>query len=86
MADAAVRKKPIYNSPHFQVIAGICIGIALGIIFSGKEGLAAHMKPFGDAFFTMITLIIAPLLFCTVVIGIAKMGDMGKVGRVGIKA
>jgi aerobic C4-dicarboxylate transport protein len=78
--------KPIYKSLYFQVITGICIGIVLGIIFPGKEGFAAHMKPFGDAFIKMIKSIIAPLIFCTVVIGIAKMGDMGKVGRVGIKA
>lgn len=78
--------KPIYKSLYFQVITGICIGIVLGIVFPGKEGLAASMKPFGDAFIKMIKSIIAPLIFCTVVIGIAKMGDMGKVGRVGIKA
>jgi aerobic C4-dicarboxylate transport protein len=78
--------KPIYKSLYFQVITGICIGIVLGIMFPGKEGLAAQMKPFGDAFIKMIKSIIAPIIFCTVVVGIAKMGDMGKVGRVGIKA
>ncbi|MBI5518858.1 MAG: dicarboxylate/amino acid:cation symporter [Desulfovibrio sp.] len=85
MADAPV-KKPIYKSLYFQVIMGICIGVALGVFFPGKEGLAAQMKPFGDAFIKMIKMIIAPIIFCTVVVGIAKMGDMGKVGRVGIKA
>ena len=85
MADAAV-KKPIYKSLYFQVIMGILIGIALGMIFPGKDNFAAQMKPFGDAFIKMIKMIIAPIIFCTVVVGIAKMGDMGKVGRVGIKA
>lgn len=85
MAEAGARK-PIYKSLYFQVIMGICIGIALGVVFPGKEGLAAQMKPFGDAFIKMIKMIIAPIIFCTVVVGIAKMGDMGKVGRVGIKA
>lgn len=85
MADAAV-KKPIYKSLYFQVIMGICIGIALGIMFPGKTGLAGQMKPLGDGFIRMIKMIIAPIIFCTVVVGIAKMGDMGKVGRVGIKA
>ncbi len=85
MADAAV-KKPIYKSLYFQVITGILIGIALGMLYPGKEGLAAQMKPFGDAFIKMIKMIIAPIIFCTVVVGIAKMGDMGKVGRVGLKA
>jgi len=85
MAEAAV-KKPIYKSLYFQVITGILIGIALGVLFPGKENIAAQMKPFGDAFIKMIKMIIAPIIFCTVVVGIAKMGDMGKVGRVGIKA
>jgi aerobic C4-dicarboxylate transport protein len=90
MADAAVekkkKKKPIYKSLYFQVITGICIGILLGVVCPGKDGFAANMKPFGDIFIKMIKSIIAPLIFCTVVVGIAKMGDMGKVGRVGIKA
>ena len=85
MADAPV-KKAFYKSLYFQVIMGICIGIALGVFFPGKDGIAAQMKPFGDAFIKMIKMIIAPIIFCTVVVGIAKMGDMGKVGRVGIKA
>jgi len=79
-------KKPLYKSLYFQVISGILIGIALGMLFPGKENLAAQMKPLGDAFIKMIKMIIAPIIFCTVVVGIAKMGDMGKVGRVGIKA
>ena len=78
--------KPIYKSLYFQVITGICIGIALGYFMPGKTGLAAQMKPFGDGFIKMIKMIIAPIIFCTVVVGIAKMGDMGKVGRVGLKA
>jgi len=78
--------KPIYKSLYFQVITGICIGIALGILMPGKEGLAGQMKPLGDGFIKMIKMIIAPIIFCTVVVGIAKMGDMGKVGRVGLKA
>jgi len=78
--------KPFYKSLYFQVITGILIGIALGVIFPGKDNIAAQMKPFGDAFIKMIKSIIAPIIFCTVVVGIAKMGDMGKVGRVGLKA
>jgi aerobic C4-dicarboxylate transport protein len=81
-----VAKKPIYKSLYFQVITGILIGIALGMLMPGKTGFASQMKPFGDAFIKMIKMIIAPIIFCTVVVGIAKMGDMGKVGRVGLKA
>jgi Na+/H+-dicarboxylate symporters len=80
------REKAPLQIAYFQVISGILIGIALGMLFPGKENLAAQMKPLGDAFIKMIKMIIAPIIFCTVVVGIAKMGDMGKVGRVGIKA
>ncbi len=77
-------KKPIYNSLYFWVIFGIVAGIVLGLIPATKS-FAESMQPFGTAFIRMVKMIIAPIIFCTVVTGIAKMGDMGKVGRVGIK-
>jgi aerobic C4-dicarboxylate transport protein len=78
-----LKKRPFYRSLYFQVISGIIIGILLGYL---EPKIGASMKPFGDAFIKMIKMIIAPLIFCTVVVGIAKIGDMGKVGRVGLKA
>ncbi|MHC1712479.1 MAG: C4-dicarboxylate transporter DctA [Solidesulfovibrio sp.] len=77
-------RKPIYKSLYFWVIFGIVAGIVLGLIPATK-GFAEQMQPFGTAFIRMVKMIIAPIIFCTVVTGIAKMGDMGKVGRVGIK-
>ncbi len=68
---------------YVQVIAGILIGIALGF-FSPK--VAEQMKPLGDGFIKLIRMMIAPIIFCTVVSGIASIGDMKKVGRVGLKA
>lgn len=79
----AKTRRPLYKSLYFQVITGIVIGILLGY-FEPKIG--SSMKPFGDAFIKMIKMIIAPIIFCTVVVGIAKIGNMGKVGRVGLKA
>jgi aerobic C4-dicarboxylate transport protein len=79
------KKRRIYHSLYFQVIMGICIGIALGIFMPGAKGVAAQMKPFGDIFIKMIKMIIAPIIFSTIVVGIAKIGDMKKVGRVGLK-
>jgi aerobic C4-dicarboxylate transport protein len=76
--------KPIYKSLYFWVIFGIVIGVVLGLIPATKS-FASQMQPFGVAFIRMVKMIIAPIIFCTVVTGIAKMGDMGKVGRVGIK-
>jgi aerobic C4-dicarboxylate transport protein len=77
------RKKPIYKSLSAQVLFAIVIAIALGYISPAK---AIAMKPLGDAFIRLITMIIALVIFCTVVSGIAGMQDMKKVGRVGGKA
>jgi aerobic C4-dicarboxylate transport protein len=67
-------------SLYLQVLIAIALGIALGFA-DPKTGAA--MKPLGDAFIKLIKMIIAPIIFCTVVIGIAGTGDMKKVGRTG---
>src|SRR5437660_4003740 len=66
-----------------QVLIAMAIGIALGIV---HPDLAARMQPLGDAFIKAIRMLIAPIIFCTVVHGIAHMADMARVGRVAIKA
>ena len=76
-------KQPLYKYLYFQVIVAIIIGILLGHF---QQTLGASMKPLGDGFIKLIKMIIAPIIFCTVVIGIASMGDVKKVGRVGDKA
>src|SRR5215217_6634496 len=72
--------KPIYHSLYFQVIVAIVIGILLGHFYP-ETGTA--MKPLGDGFIKLIKMIIAPIIFCTVVVGIAGMEDMKKVGKTG---
>ena len=72
--------KPFYKSLYLQVITAIIIGILVGH-FLPETGTA--MKPLGDAFIKLIKLIIAPIIFCTVVVGIAGMEDMKKVGKTG---
>src|SRR5215813_9998198 len=79
-AATAAKKKPLYKSLYFQVIVAIVIGIFLGHFFP-ETGTA--MKPLGDGFIKLIKMIIAPIIFCTVVIGIAGMEDMKKVGKTG---
>jgi aerobic C4-dicarboxylate transport protein len=79
-----VHVKKIHHSLYFWVILGIVAGIVLGLVPATKHW-ANQMQPFGIAFIRMVKMIIAPIIFCTVVTGIAKMGDMGKVGRVGVK-
>src|SRR3984957_19684219 len=83
IADTNSHKKPFYTSLSWQVLFGIVIAIVLGFF---KPDLAAKMKPLGDGFIRLITMIIAVIVFCTVVTGIAGMEDMKKVGRVGGKA
>jgi aerobic C4-dicarboxylate transport protein len=80
---APVRKKPFYTGLSFQVLVGVGIAIVLGYI---SPATAIAMKPLGDAFIRLITMIITLVIFCTLVTGIAGMEDMKKVGRVGGKA
>jgi len=76
-------KGPFYTSLSFHVLAAMVLAIALGY-FSPARAIA--MKPLGDAFIRLITMIITLIIFCTVVTGIAGMEDLKKVGRVGGKA
>jgi len=76
-------RRPWYAILYIQVLIAIAIGILLGHFFP-KTGTA--MKPLGDAFIALIKMMIAPVIFCTVVHGIASMSDLKKVGRVGLKA
>ncbi|MFL6631780.1 MAG: dicarboxylate/amino acid:cation symporter [Massilia sp.] len=80
---AAPRKKRFYEILYVQVLVAIAIGILLGH-YHAK--LAIDMKPFGDGFIKLIKMLIGPIVFCTVVGGIAGMQDIRKVGRIGCKA
>lgn len=75
--------KPWYKVLYIQVLIAVAIGIVLGH-FAPETG--ANMKPLGDAFIKLVKMIIAPVIFLTVVTGIAGMSDLEKVGRVGLKA
>lgn len=76
-------KKPFYKDLFLQVITAIVLGILFGYL---QPGTAVKMKPLGDAFINLIKMMIAPIIFCTIVSGVAGMGSMKQVGRVGIKA
>jgi aerobic C4-dicarboxylate transport protein len=75
-------RRPWYSILYVQVLIAIVIGIAIGHFFP-KTGVA--MKPLGDGFIQLIKMMIAPVIFCTVVHGIASMSDLTKIGRVGLK-
>ena len=79
-----VAKRPVwYRNLYIQVLIAIALGVLLGAA-APQKGVA--MRPFGDAFVALIRMMIAPVIFCTVVHGIATVGDLRRVGRVGIKA
>jgi aerobic C4-dicarboxylate transport protein len=77
------KAKPLYTQLYFQVVAAIFLGISLGYFYPAA---GEAMKPFGDGFIKLIKMLIAPIIFVTVVHGIASMRDLKKVGRVGVKA
>ncbi|MBS0513697.1 MAG: dicarboxylate/amino acid:cation symporter [Proteobacteria bacterium] len=73
-------RKSLFRSLYFQVIVAIILGVLLGHFYPET---GAAMKPLGDGFIKLIKMIIAPIIFCTVVVGIAGMEDMKKVGKTG---
>ncbi|KYO56368.1 dicarboxylate/amino acid:cation symporter [Tistrella mobilis] len=79
----AARPKKIYQHLYVQVLIAVAAGIVLGHFY---PQLGADLKPLGDAFIKLVKMIIAPVIFLTVVTGIAGMSDLEKVGRVGAKA
>jgi aerobic C4-dicarboxylate transport protein len=82
-AAAAIHHRPWYRHLYVQVLCAIVIGVLVGYL-APQTGV--QLKPLGDAFVALIRMLIAPIIFCTVVHGIASMEDMKKVGRVGLKA
>ena len=80
---ATPARKPLYTSLFVQVLAALLLGIVLGM---AVPDFAVGLKIFSDAFLKLISMIVAPIVFCVVVHGIAGAGDLKKVGRVGVKA
>jgi len=74
---------PWYRILYLQVLIAVGLGIAVGHFF---PSLGVSLKPLGDAFIKLVKMLIAPIVFCTVVHGIASMGDLKKFGRLGFKA
>ena len=72
-----------YTSLFAQLLVAIVGGVLLGYLW---PAFGADLKPLADAFIKLIKMLIAPIIFCTVVIGIAHVGDLKSVGRIGVKA
>src|ERR1700752_3039522 len=75
--------QPWYKILYIQVLIAIFAGVLVGYF---DPGLGKELKPLGDGFIALIKMMIAPVIFCTVVHGISSMGDLKRVGRVGLKA
>jgi aerobic C4-dicarboxylate transport protein len=82
-AAPTAESKPLYTSLFVQVLAALVLGIILGVV---APDFAISLKILSDAFLKLISMIVAPIVFCVVVHGIAGAGDLKKVGRVGVKA
>lgn len=82
-AAPTVEPKPLYTSLFVQVLAALVLGVILGM---AAPDFAVSLKILSDAFLKLISMIVAPIVFCVVVHGIAGAGDLKKVGRVGVKA
>jgi aerobic C4-dicarboxylate transport protein len=76
-------KGRLYSSLYFQVLVAIALGVIFGLVAPEH---AAAMKPLGDGFIKLVKMLIAPIVFTTVVVGIAHMGAMKDVGRIGLRA
>src|SRR5881392_1801785 len=72
-----------FKSLFGQVVIALVVGIVVGVLY---PQFGASLKPLGDAFIKLIKVLITPIVFCVVVLGIAGAGDLKKVGRVGLKA
>ncbi len=81
-ASTTARKKPFYRSLLFQILLGLIAGLVVGIVW---PEFGSALKPLGDGFINLVKMIIAPLVFCVVVIGIAGAGDLASLKRIGLK-
>lgn len=78
-----VRRKRFYEDLTFQVLAGMALGVLVGAL---APEVGAQLKPLGDVFIRLIQMVVGLIIFCTVTHGIASVRDLGKVGRIAIKA
>lgn len=83
MATTKGKLATLFGHLYFQVILCVFVGILVGVV---KPEWGTALKPLGDAFIKLIKMLLAPIIFGTIVVGIAKMGNMKEIGRVGVKA
>ncbi|MDQ6752513.1 MAG: cation:dicarboxylase symporter family transporter [Actinomycetota bacterium] len=85
-AAPVVRRRKGLDKSHWlyiAVVVAVILGVAVGLAFPGKNGFAAQLKPLGDGFIALIRMMIAPIIFCTIVLGIGSISKAATVGKVG---
>jgi aerobic C4-dicarboxylate transport protein len=94
---AGMNRKPLYQQLYFWVLIGMLLGVLVGYLFPASSPARLHffgdftfdatqLKPLSDAFIRLIRMMIAPIIFTTVVTGIAGMGNLKRLGRIGVKS
>jgi aerobic C4-dicarboxylate transport protein len=83
VAKSAAERTPFYRKLYVQVLIAVALGATLGYLY---PEFSTSLKPYGDAFVRAIKVVVAPIIFTTIVVGIAKMGDIRRVANVGVKA
>ncbi len=84
-AQSVVRRKGLDRTHwlYIAVVVAVILGVVVGLAFPGKTGVAAQLKPLGDGFIALIKMMIAPIIFCTIVLGIGSIAKAATVGKVG---
>src|SRR5580698_5893156 len=77
------QRRPFYRDLTFQVVVGMALGVLVGVLW---PNVGANLKPLGDIFIRLIQMVVGLIIFCTVTHGIASVRDLGKVGRIALKA
>src|ERR1700733_5598959 len=77
------QRRPFYRDLTFQVVVGMALGVLVGVLW---PDIGTNLKPLGDIFIRLIQMVVGLIIFCTVTHGIASVRDLGKVGRIAVKA
>ena len=83
---SAVKPARRFDKSHYlymAVLLAVVLGITVGLVFGGKDGFAVSLQPLGDGFITLIKMMIAPIIFCTIVLGIGSIAKAATVGKIG---
>ena len=77
------RKLSFVRTLYFRVLVGVVAGVLIGVFW---PGVGESLRPFGDGFIKLVRMIVAPIIFLSVVVGIAGVGDLRRLGRIGLKS